>query len=73
LLCGITRGDVLEAIHAADESASFIAQRIEAGKNGEAGSARALDHELAVADRAASLEQLSHRSFLERKRLSVGR
>jgi len=71
-LGSLTRGDVLEAIHPADESAGFIAQRVEIGENGETASVWALDHELAVADRAASLEQLGHRSFVEPKRFSVG-
>jgi hypothetical protein len=71
-LGSLTRGDVLEAVHPADESAGFVAQRVEIGENGETASVWALDHELAVADRAASLEQLGHRSFLERKRFSVG-
>jgi hypothetical protein len=44
LLGSFARGDVLEAIDAADELAGLVAQRVEIGENGEPAAIRSFEY-----------------------------
>jgi hypothetical protein len=72
LLGRFTLGDVLETVHATDEAAFVIEQRIEVGEDGDARSIRTLKDQLAVANWLACLEQLGHGRSGSRKRLAIG-
>jgi hypothetical protein len=72
LLRPFALGDVLKAVHAADDLAVGAEERIEVGEDGDARTIGTLDDDLPVADRLARAQQLGHRRLGQGQRLAVG-